>query len=175
MADAALLPAQRDFDFFATLTPPSRLPGARCHADFVDVKNGDRVCRVAHDDESAEVKRVRRCAGDGAEYETLWGCCGRTVEGGGDQGPPDGWCYEGKHMTDVKRARSRADSALRHPTPIAVSKNPMFASNDQFHTPLCLARQKQGNPRSKKHRSLWILLTISFPHHRAHHPDRVRD
>ncbi|KAH9014018.1 hypothetical protein EDB85DRAFT_893725 [Lactarius pseudohatsudake] len=24
--------------------------------------------------------------------------------------PPDGWCYEGMHTTDVKRARFRADS-----------------------------------------------------------------
>ncbi|KAI0039195.1 hypothetical protein FA95DRAFT_1612765 [Auriscalpium vulgare] len=99
-------------DFFATLTPPPRLHCARCHADFVDVENGDRACRVAHDDESAEVERVGRRAGEGAEYETLWGCCGRTVEGDGDQGPPDGWCYEGKHTTDVKRARFRADSTL---------------------------------------------------------------
>jgi len=40
----------------------------------------------------------------------LWQCCGKTVEGDGDQGPPDGWCYEGKHTTDIKRARWRADS-----------------------------------------------------------------
>ena len=31
-------------------------------------------------------------------------------KGDGDQGPPDGWCYEGFHTTDVKRARFRADS-----------------------------------------------------------------
>ncbi|KAG2013107.1 hypothetical protein CC2G_010046 [Coprinopsis cinerea AmutBmut pab1-1] len=43
-------------------------------------------------------------------YETFWGCCGQTVEGDGDQGPPDGWCYEGRHTTDYKRARFRADS-----------------------------------------------------------------
>ncbi len=50
---------------------------------------------MPHDDESAIVDRIR--TGLGAEYETLWGCCGRTVDGDGDQGPPDGWCYEGKH------------------------------------------------------------------------------
>ncbi|KAH8982725.1 hypothetical protein EDB86DRAFT_2969449, partial [Lactarius hatsudake] len=30
--------------------------------------------------------------------------------GEGDLGPPDGWCYEGMHTTDMKRARFRADS-----------------------------------------------------------------
>ncbi|KAI0068504.1 hypothetical protein BV25DRAFT_1903935 [Artomyces pyxidatus] len=100
--------------FFSTLTPPPRLHCVRCHKDYVEVENGDRSCLVPHDDESAEVERVGRArrtgAGDFAEYETLWGCCGRTVEGDGDQGPPDGWCYEGKHTTDAKRARFRADS-----------------------------------------------------------------
>jgi len=32
-----------------------------------------------------------------SEYETTYGCCGRTVAGDGDMGPPDGWCYEGAH------------------------------------------------------------------------------
>lgn len=27
-------------------------------------------------------------------------------------GPPDGWCYEGRHTTDTKRARFRADSTI---------------------------------------------------------------
>jgi hypothetical protein len=49
---------------------------------------------VAHDDDSAEVERVGKASGG---YQTLWGCCGKTVEGDGDMGPPDGWCYEGKH------------------------------------------------------------------------------
>jgi len=54
--------------------------------------------------------RKGRGGEDGSEYETLWQCCGKTVEGDGDQGPPDGWCYEGKHTTDIRRARWRADS-----------------------------------------------------------------
>ncbi|CAL1700056.1 unnamed protein product [Somion occarium] len=103
--------------FFDTLTPPPKLHCVRCHKDYVDVENDDRSCLVPHDDESAEVERVGRTAkkegrriSEGMEYETLWGCCGKVTEGNGDQGPPDGWCYEGKHTTDIKRARFRADS-----------------------------------------------------------------
>ncbi|TFK46942.1 hypothetical protein OE88DRAFT_1714729 [Heliocybe sulcata] len=102
-------------NFFADLTPPPLLHCVRCHRDYTEVDNDDRSCVIAHDDDSAEVERVgvkgkgRAAAGSGG-YETLWGCCGKTVEGDGDQGPPDGWCYEGRHTTDVKRARFRADS-----------------------------------------------------------------
>lgn len=101
------------FNFFATLAPPPRLHCVRCHKGYFQVENTDRSCLVPHDDESAEVERVgasSRSKGLGTEYETLWGCCGKTVEGDGDMGPPDGWCYEGKHTTDMKRARFRADS-----------------------------------------------------------------
>ncbi|KAI0787228.1 hypothetical protein BC629DRAFT_1582333 [Irpex lacteus] len=99
--------------FFNTLTPPPKLHCVRCHKDFTEVENDDRSCLVPHDDESAEVERVGRGSVGmtmKAMYETLWGCCGRTSEGDGSQGPPEGWCYEGKHTTDVKRARFRADS-----------------------------------------------------------------
>ncbi|KAI0371611.1 hypothetical protein BV20DRAFT_941929 [Pilatotrama ljubarskyi] len=103
--------------FFAELAPPPKLHCVRCHKDYVEVENDDRSCLVPHDDESAEVERVgaakraNRVPGTvGATFETLWGCCGKIVEGDGDQGPPDGWCYEGKHTTDIKRARFRADS-----------------------------------------------------------------
>ncbi|KAI0658526.1 hypothetical protein C8Q70DRAFT_992201 [Cubamyces menziesii] len=103
--------------FFSELAPPPKLHCVRCHKDYVEVENDDRSCLVPHDDESAEVERVgttkraNRAPGTvGATFETLWGCCGKIVEGDGDQGPPDGWCYEGKHTTDVKRARFRADS-----------------------------------------------------------------
>ena len=89
---------------FAELAPPPRLHCVRCHKDYVEVENDDRSCLVAHDDESAEVERVGtakragRVPGTvGATFETLWGCCGKIVEGDGDQGPPDGWCYEGMH------------------------------------------------------------------------------
>ncbi|KIK11750.1 hypothetical protein PISMIDRAFT_19258 [Pisolithus microcarpus 441] len=95
--------------FFATLAPPPLLHCVRCHADFYDIENEekDKACRVPHDDESALVSRVT-----GGGYETLWGCCGKTVEGDGGEGPPDGWCYEGRHTGDTKRARFRADSTI---------------------------------------------------------------
>ncbi|KAI0684439.1 hypothetical protein C8Q76DRAFT_804117 [Earliella scabrosa] len=103
--------------FFSELAPPQRLHCVRCHKDYAEVENDDRSCLVPHDDESAEVERVgttkrpNRVPGTvGTTFETLWGCCGKIVEGDGDQGPPDGWCYEGKHTTDIKRARFRADS-----------------------------------------------------------------
>ncbi|KAG1877414.1 hypothetical protein F4604DRAFT_1880391 [Suillus subluteus] len=81
--------------FFHELSPPPQL---HC------LSNTDTSCRIPHDDESALVDR--------AAYETLWGCCGGSVEGTGDMGPPDGWCYEGRHTTDTKRARFRADSTI---------------------------------------------------------------
>ena len=90
-------------DFFADLHPPPKLHCVRCHKEYVEVENDDRSCTVAHDDESTLVERVGRATRkgrggeDGSQYETLWQCCGKTVEGDGDQGPPDGWCYEGKH------------------------------------------------------------------------------
>lgn len=84
--------------FFASLTPPPRLHCVRCHRGFFELENTDRSCTVAHDDDSAIVERVR--TGLGTEYETLWGCCEKTVEGDGDMGPPDGWCYEGKHTVN---------------------------------------------------------------------------
>ncbi|KAI0089213.1 hypothetical protein BDY19DRAFT_131712 [Irpex rosettiformis] len=99
--------------FFNTMTPPPKLHCVRCHKDFTEVENDDRSCLVPHDDESAEVERVGRSSTTTTQattYETLWGCCGKTSEGDGSQGPPEGWCYEGKHTTDAKRARFRADS-----------------------------------------------------------------
>ncbi|KAF8958481.1 hypothetical protein BDZ97DRAFT_1841631 [Flammula alnicola] len=96
--------------FFASLAPPPKLHCVRCHRGYFDLENSDTACRVHHDDDSAVVERVGLGKGAGTEYETLWGCCGRTVDGDGDMGPPDGWCYEGAHTTDTKRARFRADS-----------------------------------------------------------------
>ena len=82
--------------FFATLTPPPRLHCVRCHADYTEIENTDRSCHIPHDDDSADVERVGMSRG-GSEYETHYGCCGKTVDGEGDLGPPDGWCYEGMH------------------------------------------------------------------------------
>lgn len=80
--------------FFSTLAPPPLLHCVRCHDDFYAIENEekDRACRVPHDDESALVSRI-----PGGNYETLWGCCGQISAGDGGQGPPDGWCYEGRH------------------------------------------------------------------------------
>ncbi|KAG9317875.1 hypothetical protein JVU11DRAFT_2103 [Chiua virens] len=95
--------------FFSTLTPPPLLHCVRCHNDFYDIENEDKdkACRVPHDDESALVSRI-----SGGGYETLWGCCGQTASGDGSEGPPDGWCYEGRHTVDIRRARFRADSTI---------------------------------------------------------------
>ncbi|KAG1809228.1 hypothetical protein EV424DRAFT_1423348 [Suillus variegatus] len=90
--------------FFHELSPPPQLHCVRCHSSFFELSNTDTSCRIPHDDESALVDR--------AAYETLWSCCGSSVEGTGDMGPPDGWCYEGRHTTDTKRARFRADSTI---------------------------------------------------------------
>ncbi|KAG6840094.1 hypothetical protein C0991_008992 [Blastosporella zonata] len=100
--------------FFSELAPPPQLHCVRCHKSYFDIENTDRSCLVAHDDESAVVERVSsKAKGKGTLYETLWGCCAKTVEGDGDMGPPDGWCYEGKHTTDLKRARFRTDSTMQ--------------------------------------------------------------
>jgi hypothetical protein len=82
--------------FFATLSPPPLLHCVRCHDDYTDIENGDRSCRVPHDDDSAEVEFAGHKRGN-SDYETYYHCCGKTVEGEGDLGPPDGWCYEGMH------------------------------------------------------------------------------
>ncbi|KAF5321157.1 hypothetical protein D9619_000730 [Psilocybe cf. subviscida] len=100
--------------FYSHLAPPPKLHCVRCHRGYFELENGDTACRVAHDDESAIVQRVgTNSQNSRALHETLWGCCGSTVDGDGDQGPPDGWCYEGAHTTDVKRARFRADSTMQ--------------------------------------------------------------
>lgn len=83
--------------FFSSLTPPPQLHCVRCHKFYYEAENLERSCLVPHDDESAEVERVGIGKGADTQYETLWNCCGKTVEGDGDMGPPDGWCYEGKH------------------------------------------------------------------------------
>ncbi|KAG0692322.1 hypothetical protein DFH29DRAFT_1084813 [Suillus ampliporus] len=72
--------------FFHDLSQPPQLHCVRYHASFFDLSNMDTSCRIPHDDDSALVDR--------SAYETLWGYC---EEGTGDMGPPDGWCYEGRH------------------------------------------------------------------------------
>ncbi|KAI0349788.1 hypothetical protein OH77DRAFT_1431745 [Trametes cingulata] len=83
--------------FFAELAPLPKLHCIRCDKDYIEVENDGRSCLVPHDDESAEVERVgaakrANCVPGtvGAALETLWGGCGKIIEGDGDQGPPDG-------------------------------------------------------------------------------------
>ncbi|KAG1801980.1 uncharacterized protein BJ212DRAFT_1591331, partial [Suillus subaureus] len=69
--------------------------------------NPRHVLPHSNDDESALVDR--------AAYETLWSCCGGSVEGTGDMGPPDGWCYEGRHTIYRQTPNAhvfRADSTI---------------------------------------------------------------
>ncbi|KAF6746192.1 hypothetical protein DFP72DRAFT_923382 [Ephemerocybe angulata] len=94
-------------DFFRTLVPPPTPLRALPQSLLRPRKHRHTSCRVPHDDDSALVERVgvSSSSADAATYQTLWGCCGGVVEGDGDQGPPDGWCYEGMHTIDTRRAR----------------------------------------------------------------------
>lgn len=108
--------------FFADLVPPPRLHCVRCHKSFFEVENTDRSCLVPHDDDSAAVERVSSSKSkEGTFYETLWACCAHTVEGNGDMGPPDGWCYEGKHTVCLFSSVSlyMSSKTLRRLTPSA--------------------------------------------------------
>ncbi|KAL5529935.1 hypothetical protein ACEPAF_6192 [Sanghuangporus sanghuang] len=122
--------------FFATLVPPPRLHCVRCHKDFVEVENTDRSCLIPHDDESAEVEYVGSAKNKstlvGSTYQTLWGCCNKVVEGDGDQGPPDGWCFEGFHTTDVKRARFRADSTIHDDKLVSCARKRCFGPGSKI-------------------------------------------
>ncbi|CCL98263.1 uncharacterized protein FIBRA_00257 [Fibroporia radiculosa] len=140
-------------NFFSELSPPPRLHCVRCHKDYTEVDNDDRSCLVPHDDESAEVERVGRnanrggrSAGDpGTTYETIWGCCGKVTEGNGDQGPPDGWCYEGKHTTDTKRARFRADSTPQNDKLISCLRLNCHGIRDQLPRASLRKRRRSVN------------------------------
>ncbi|KAG8830403.1 hypothetical protein FRC17_004929 [Serendipita sp. 399] len=90
--------------FFNGLVLPPKNHCLRCHTDYVDIENGPRSCVKEHDDDSAIVRRSAQ-----GIHETFWGCCGQTVDGDGDQGPPTGWCYEGPHTIDREEARYRQD------------------------------------------------------------------
>lgn len=118
--------------FFENLKPPPKLHCVRCHNDFTEVENDDRSCLVPHDDESAEVERVGRAADlrttadtPASSYQTLWGCCGKVTDGDGSHGPPDGWCYEGKHTVRLCKVTTwHAFHVLRAPTYRSISDAP---------------------------------------------------
>lgn len=65
-------------NFFSELRPPPQLHCVRCHKEYTEVENTDRSCLIPHDDESAIVEHVGSTKRH--TYETLWGCCNRTVE-----------------------------------------------------------------------------------------------
>ena len=115
--------------FFATLKPPPLLHCVRCHADYTEVDNDDRSCRVPHDDESANVEWVGRNGRDGCEYETQYDCCDKTVDGEGDLGPPDGWCYEGMHTVSL------SSLSPSPPFPLETSTRAYILKMTFFHAP----------------------------------------
>ncbi|KAH9015805.1 hypothetical protein EDB85DRAFT_2024062 [Lactarius pseudohatsudake] len=96
--------------FFATLRLPTLLHCVRCHTDYTEVENDSRSCRVPHDESSAEAEWVGYSGRNDSEYESLYLCCGKTVDGEFYDTPLAGWCYEGMHTTDVKRACFRDDA-----------------------------------------------------------------
>ncbi|KAH9164085.1 hypothetical protein EDB89DRAFT_1859538 [Lactarius sanguifluus] len=122
--------------FFATLGPAPRLHCVRCHSDYIEAENDDRSCHVPHDNSSGEIEYVGM-GRSGSEYETHFSCCGTTVEG--DEDPPDGWCYEGMHTTDVKRARFRADST---------SDDDMLESCDELDCHIIRSPPPRPQPRA---------------------------
>jgi hypothetical protein len=90
--------------FFETLSPPPLLHCVRCHEDYMDIENGDHSCRMPHDEESMEIEYVGYHHGHSdSEYDTTYCCCEKVVEGEGDDGPPSGWCFEGKHTVSPSR------------------------------------------------------------------------
>ncbi|TFK72397.1 hypothetical protein BDN72DRAFT_957397 [Pluteus cervinus] len=151
--------------FFSSVKPPPQLHCVRCHNGYYQIENTDRSCLIPHDDESAEVERVgvnprgaggtrkgRAKGGFGTEYETHWACCGQVVEGDGDMGPPDGWCYEGKHTIDPKRARFRADSTPHEDKLVtcqALGCHDPHSSSEGRRKKLRARRSSRASPRKR--------------------------
>ncbi|KAH9034785.1 hypothetical protein EDB84DRAFT_1676101 [Lactarius hengduanensis] len=95
-----------------TLTAPRILlrDTQAAHAPPLQVENDSRSCRVPHDESSAEAEWVGYSGRNDSEYESLYLCCGKTVDGEFYDTPLAGWCFEGMHTTDVKRACFRDDA-----------------------------------------------------------------
>lgn len=117
------------------LEPPPLLHCVRCHNDFTDIENTDHSCQVPHDDESAAVQYRAKTKTTLGGHETFYACCGQTVEGEGELGPPDGWCYEGRHTVDVKRARWRDDSTIHDDKLISCAKKRCFKELESPSSP----------------------------------------
>ncbi|KAJ2911965.1 hypothetical protein MD484_g8448, partial [Candolleomyces efflorescens] len=158
--------------FFKSLVPPPQLHCVRCHKSYFELDNTDMSCRVPHDDDSAIVDRVgvsipsassshgKGRSGEAATYETLWGCCGKVVEGDGDQGPPDGWCYEGRHTVDTKRARWRADSSLHDDKLQSCAKRRCFV-NSYSRPPVSQSTNASGSTNANVGRRSTRKRTMS--------------
>ena len=97
--------------FFATLSPPPLLHCIRCHDDYRDVENGDRSCRIPHNDYLIDVEWIGPI-GRYSEYETHYGCCGKVIEGEGDE--PAGWCYRGMHTVSPSTISPRLFPEVRN-------------------------------------------------------------
>jgi len=138
--------------FFATIAPPPLLHCVRCHADYMEIENNDRSCRMPHDEESIEIEWVGWHGKSESEYETNYGCCDRTVEGEGDDGPLDGWCYEGMHTTDTNRALFRADSEPELGDDKLVSCLELNCHNIRAQLQSAKASRSTGGRRAKRAR-----------------------
>jgi hypothetical protein len=84
-----------------TLPTHDRLLHPHGHPPHFVVLQNDAAATNYHEtdnDDSAEILHNSRRVWN---YKTLYGCCGRTVEGEWDTGSQDEWCYEGRHMVSI--------------------------------------------------------------------------
>jgi hypothetical protein len=93
--------------FFVTLSPPPLLHCVRCHKDYIDVENGDSSCHMPHDEGNCSIESIGYQR-DGSEYEICYHCCGLTVQGDGDDGSPDSWCFQGMHTVSQVKCLCRS-------------------------------------------------------------------
>ena len=61
---------------------------------------------------TTDIERVGYSRG-GSEYQTIYFCCGMTVEGDGDDGLPDSWCFEGMHTVSQVATLPGGETVIR--------------------------------------------------------------